>query len=127
MLFAAWLVAATSPLGRYSWARPWGWQPALPLSAAGWIIAVYHFLLVQGVIPEAMVPCRQEIPCSRVEIEWLGFVTIPLLSVVAFSIITLNVAMPPEFVVNGRPLPSFGDQQLLKLVREELDKSAKDS
>jgi protein-disulfide isomerase len=39
----------------------------------------------------------------------------------------LNVQKTPEFFVNGRPLPSFGDQQLLKLVREELEKSAKGS
>lgn len=62
---------------------------ALPLSATGWLIAVYHLLLVHGVIPETMAPCRQGIPCSRVEIEWLGFVTIPLLSVFAFSIINI--------------------------------------
>lgn len=39
----------------------------------------------------------------------------------------LNVQKTPEFFVNGRPLPSFGDQQLLNLVREELEKSAKGS
>lgn len=39
----------------------------------------------------------------------------------------LNVQKTPEFFVNGRPLPSFGDQQLLKLVREELEKSGKGS
>lgn len=37
---------------------------------------------------------------------------------------TLNVTKTPEFFVNGRPLPSFGDQELLKLIREELEKSA---
>ncbi|RZI40212.1 disulfide bond formation protein DsbA [Herbaspirillum sp. HC18] len=38
---------------------------------------------------------------------------------------TLNVQMTPEYFVNGRPLPSFGDQQLLQLVREELEKASK--
>ncbi|WP_420473665.1 DsbA family protein [Noviherbaspirillum sp. ST9] len=38
---------------------------------------------------------------------------------------TLNVKKTPEFFVNGRPLPSFGDQELLKLVREELEKTSK--
>lgn len=37
----------------------------------------------------------------------------------------LNVKKTPEFFVNGRPLPSFGDQQLLKLVKEELEKSSR--
>lgn len=35
---------------------------------------------------------------------------------------TLNVTKMPEFFVNGRPLPSFGDQQLLGLIREEMEK-----
>lgn len=33
---------------------------------------------------------------------------------------TLNVAQTPEFFVNGRPLPSFGVDQLRQLVNEEL-------
>lgn len=37
--------------------------------------------------------------------------------------ITLKVSKTPEYFVNGRPLPSFGQQQLLDLVREELEKA----
>ncbi len=37
--------------------------------------------------------------------------------------VTLKVSATPEYFVNGRPLPSFGQQQLLDLVREELDKA----
>ncbi len=33
---------------------------------------------------------------------------------------TLNVTMTPEFFVNGRPLPSFGAEQLQELVRDAL-------
>ena len=36
--------------------------------------------------------------------------------------ITLKVSATPEYFVNGRPLPSFGQQQLADLVREELSK-----
>lgn len=36
--------------------------------------------------------------------------------------VTLKVSATPEYFVNGRPLPSFGQQQLLDLVREELEK-----
>ena len=36
--------------------------------------------------------------------------------------ILLKVAATPEYYINGRPLPSFGAQQLLDLVREELAK-----
>ena len=36
--------------------------------------------------------------------------------------IQLRVSATPEYFVNGRQLPSFGQQQLLNLVREELQK-----
>lgn len=37
--------------------------------------------------------------------------------------IALKVSATPEYFVNGRPLPSFGQQQLLDLVRDELQKA----
>jgi protein-disulfide isomerase len=36
--------------------------------------------------------------------------------------VTLKVSATPEYYVNGRPLPSFGREQLANLVREELQK-----
>jgi protein-disulfide isomerase len=38
---------------------------------------------------------------------------------------TLNVRGTPEFFVNGKPLPSFGPEQLQKLVEQELAAAAK--
>lgn len=60
---------------------------ALPLAIAGWLVAVFLQLLVAGVIPESIRPCRQGVPCSEKVIEWFGFLTIPILSIAAFSII----------------------------------------
>ena len=60
---------------------------ALPLAGIGWLFAVFHVLLIAGVIPESIKPCTQGVPCSEKVIEWFGFVTIPLLSVAAFSAI----------------------------------------
>lgn len=37
---------------------------------------------------------------------------------------TLNVTMTPEFFVNGKPLPSFGYEQLKKLVEDALARAA---
>jgi protein-disulfide isomerase len=34
--------------------------------------------------------------------------------------VALKVTATPEYFINGRPLPSFGEQQLLDLVKEEL-------
>jgi disulfide bond formation protein DsbB len=60
---------------------------ALPLAVAGWLLAAFHLALVAGWIPESIKPCQQGVPCSDVQITWFGFVTIPLLSVIAFSLI----------------------------------------
>lgn len=60
---------------------------ALPLAVVGWLFAVFHLLLIAGVIPESIKPCTQGVPCSETVIEWFGFVTIPLLSILAFSTI----------------------------------------
>ncbi len=61
---------------------------ALPLSLIGALIAGFHLLLVAGYIPESIKPCVQGVPCSEVQIEWFGFVTIPLLSGLSFLLIT---------------------------------------
>lgn len=60
----------------------------LTLSLTGMAIAVGHVLLYYGVIPEAAVPCAEGISCTTKYIEWFGFVTIPLLSLAAFTIIS---------------------------------------
>jgi len=60
---------------------------ALPLAVLGGLFAVFHLLLIAGVVPESIKPCTQGVPCSEKVIEWFGFVTIPLLSVIAFSAI----------------------------------------
>ena len=62
---------------------------ALPLAIPGTCFAIYHQLLVAGVIPESIKPCTQGVPCTETVIQWFGFVTIPLLSVAAFSSIVL--------------------------------------
>jgi disulfide bond formation protein DsbB len=60
---------------------------ALALAVIGWLIAVFHLLLIAGVVPEGIKPCTQGMPCSEVQITWFGFVTIPLLSFATFSVI----------------------------------------
>jgi disulfide bond formation protein DsbB len=59
----------------------------LPLAAGGWLVALYHTLLYEGVIPESAAPCRLGVSCKEVYIEIFGFLSIPLLSLLAFSVI----------------------------------------
>jgi disulfide bond formation protein DsbB len=57
---------------------------ALPLALIGLAVATFHVLLTLGIVPETLAPCRQGIPCKTIQVEWFGFVTIPLLSFLAF-------------------------------------------
>lgn len=66
---------------------------ALPLAGIGWLFAGFHQLLVAGVIPERIQPCTRGVPCSQTVIEWFGFLTIPLLSVAAFSAILILLTL----------------------------------
>ena len=62
---------------------------ALPLAAIGGLIALYHVLLVAGVIPETLQPCTQGVPCKEQVIVWFGFITIPLMAFLAFAAIVV--------------------------------------
>ena len=60
---------------------------ALPLTGIGMGVAAFHVLLTMGIIPETLVPCRQGIPCKTIQVEWFGFLTIPMLSFLAFLVL----------------------------------------
>lgn len=57
------------------------------LAAAGWAAAGYHFLLYTGWIPERLQPCAKGLSCAQVDLRVAGFLTIPLMSLLAFSLI----------------------------------------
>jgi disulfide bond formation protein DsbB len=59
----------------------------LPLAITGWCISLFHYL-VQKVPGFAVIkPCANGVPCSAQYINWFGFITIPFLALIAFSII----------------------------------------
>lgn len=60
----------------------------LSLSIPGLVVAIYHNLLYYNIIPESIAPCQNGISCTTQYIEWFGFVTIPLLSLIAFIVVT---------------------------------------
>ncbi|MFN0277702.1 MAG: disulfide bond formation protein B [Pyrinomonadaceae bacterium] len=66
---------------------------ALPLAVIGFAIAVYHNLIYYGFIPETLTPCSEGVPCNAVQIELLGFVTIPLMGLAAFASIILALLL----------------------------------
>lgn len=61
----------------------------LPLSLLGEVIAIYHNLLYYKILPESAAPCINGVSCTTKYIEYFGFVTIPLLSLIAFTLINV--------------------------------------
>ena len=62
---------------------------SFPLVISGWVIALYHNLLHYKIVPESASPCLEGVSCSTVYINWFGFLTIPMLSFIAFSILVV--------------------------------------
>jgi disulfide bond formation protein DsbB len=60
---------------------------ALPLVALGGGVAAYHCLLFWGLIPADLVPCGAGAACSNAQLQRIGGVPIPLLSLLAFGLI----------------------------------------
>lgn len=75
---------------------------AMPIVIVGLLFAIYHNLLMFGIIPESVVPCVQGVPCSTEYINWLGFITIPFLSLSAYSIIFILLLMYKKELKNEK-------------------------
>lgn len=59
----------------------------LVLSLLGVLVSVYHNLLYYKFIPENLAPCVAGVSCTTKFIQWFGFLTIPLLSLIALVVI----------------------------------------
>lgn len=62
---------------------------SLPLSILGMVVASYHVLeqKVEGFGSAAL--CQSGVPCATQYINWLGFISIPVLALTAFTGITV--------------------------------------
>jgi len=65
------------------------YQYVLPMSILGWFIALYHVLLQKGILPEAVAPCEIGASCLTKYAGYFGFITIPVMSLTAFSVIII--------------------------------------
>ncbi|MDO8488452.1 MAG: disulfide oxidoreductase [bacterium] len=63
----------------------------LPLSLIGWVIALYHNLIYYHIVNEALIPCTSGVSCTTRFNVWWGWLSIPLLSLIAYTVI--NVCM----------------------------------
>lgn len=57
---------------------------ALPLALAGVAVALYHTLLVAGIVPKAWVPCGPGVSCADQKLDIFDGLQIPWLSLAAF-------------------------------------------
>lgn len=66
---------------------------ALPLSVIGGLISAYHYAeqKVPGLAEFA--PCKAGIPCNTDYLDWFGVITIPLMALAAFILITIFLVM----------------------------------
>ncbi|UUZ66518.1 disulfide bond formation protein B (plasmid) [Polaromonas sp. P1-6] len=64
---------------------------AKPLALIGLVLAAYHCLLYLGFIPKSIQPCGKGVSCADVKLELWGFVTIPLMSLLAFLAVSLGL------------------------------------
>jgi disulfide bond formation protein DsbB len=55
----------------------------------GWLTAFFHVLLVAGYIPKSAQPCVQDIPCSETHLNVFGFLNMPMMSLLTFSLMAL--------------------------------------
>ena len=60
----------------------------LPLSVIGIGLEIFHYGLQKWNFPNPF-RCTTTTPCSALQVQYLGFITIPLLAMVGFSFITL--------------------------------------
>ena len=67
---------------------------ALPLVVVGAATSIYHNLLYYKILPESISPCVQGISCTARQIEWFGFITIPLLSLATFGVLIALFVFP---------------------------------
>ena len=65
---------------------------ALPFSVLGIGVSLYNYLIQLGVIGHSPV-CSVGVPCDARDVNYLGFVTIPLMALMAFTVITGLMAL----------------------------------
>lgn len=67
------------------------YQYILPISLIGMAMSSYHYALQKIPAMQDLHTCTSGVPCSGQYINWFGFVTIPFLALIAFTIITISM------------------------------------
>lgn len=78
----------------------WVYQYVFPAAIVGWFIALYHNLLYLHILPWWNQPCSSGVSCTTKYISWGGFITIPFLAFVAFSVILAMMVIARKAALN---------------------------
>jgi disulfide bond formation protein DsbB len=71
----------------------------LPLALLGWLIAAWHVL--EENLPALELPmCNVGVPCTVKYVNYFGFITIPVMSLTAFTLIILLLTFVRVFTKN---------------------------
>lgn len=62
---------------------------AQPLAFIGWMISIWHVLETKVPGLSNVLPCTVGVPCNIHYINWFGFITIPVLSLTAYTLINI--------------------------------------
>ncbi|MDP4083207.1 MAG: disulfide oxidoreductase [Bacillota bacterium] len=65
----------------------------LPLTVVGILLSGYHIALQKIPYLQEFEMCKTGIPCSKDYLNWLGFITIPMMAFAAFIIITISLVV----------------------------------
>lgn len=68
----------------------------LPLSITGGAVSLYHYMEQKIPGMAGLLPCTSGVPCNTDYIDWFGFVTIPFLALIAFTIISIALWLGRE-------------------------------
>lgn len=72
---------------------------ALPFSFLGMGVSIYHNLIQYGAIPENDIVCNIIGSCTQRYVNLYGFMTIPLLALIAFAIINICLII---YMIKGK-------------------------
>lgn len=61
----------------------------IPLTIIGLLISLYHNALYYHLIPSSITPCKSGVSCTTTQVSYLGFITIPLMALVAFVVVLI--------------------------------------
>ena len=80
----------------------------LPFSILGMGVSTYHYLIQLGVVGHSAA-CTVGVPCGLRWVNYFGFVTIPLLALTAFVLITATMALSKWTVRGAEPVASLAE------------------